>query len=136
MGSRCEESGQLRRPDRCRPPRFLGLVIVCPAVDTPGQFHYISSTEFQQLDPRAQFVTRRILESIYLEPIAPGAKETFGDCPVADFGAKAVGIVRDRKRNHPEAAFRDRKRPVSSPYCGVCFGLFGPFCTPADNRDI
>jgi hypothetical protein len=67
----------------------------------------ISSTEFEQLEPRTQYVTRRILESIYLEPIAPGAKETLGDCLIAHFGAKAVGIVRDRKRDHPEAGTID-----------------------------
>lgn len=71
---------------------------------------YSSSTEFDQLDPRTQYVSRRILESIYLEPIAPSAKETFGDCPIAHFGAKAVGIVRDRKKVHPEAANNRLKR--------------------------
>jgi integrase len=71
---------------------------------------YIRSNEFGQLEPRTQYVTRRILESIYLEPIARGAKETFADCPIADFGAKAVGILRDRKRDHPEAANNRLKR--------------------------
>jgi hypothetical protein len=57
---------------------------------------WIGSTEFQQLDPRTQHVTRLILESMYLEPIAPGAKETFGDCPLSRFGVRAVGVLMDR----------------------------------------
>ena len=42
---------------------------------------YMASTKFSELDPRTQYVTRQILDSIFLEPIAPGAKEVFGDCP-------------------------------------------------------
>jgi integrase len=71
---------------------------------------WIGSTEFQQLDPRTQQVTRLILESMYLEPIAPGAKETFGDCPLSRFGAKAVGILMDRKAATPAAANNRLKR--------------------------
>ena len=71
---------------------------------------YTSSAEFKQLDPRTQHVTRLILEIIYCEPIAPGAKETFGDCPIARFGVKAVGILIDRKAATPEAANGRLKR--------------------------
>jgi hypothetical protein len=44
---------------------------------------YTTSAEFGQLSPRTQHVTKLILESIYLEPIAPDAKEVFADCPVS-----------------------------------------------------
>lgn len=71
---------------------------------------YVSSQEFRQLDPRTQHVTRLILDSIYAEPIASGTKETFGDCPITRFGAKAVGILRDRKAATPEAANNRLKR--------------------------
>jgi hypothetical protein len=71
---------------------------------------YTTSAEFGQLDARTQHVTKLILESIYLEPIAPDAKEAFGDCPLAKFGARAVGIVRDRKKATPEAANNRLKR--------------------------
>src|SRR5262245_31886974 len=42
---------------------------------------YFRSTAFKQLDPRTQQVTRLIVEKLILEPISPGAKELFGDCP-------------------------------------------------------
>jgi integrase len=71
---------------------------------------YISSTEFKQLDPRTQHVTRLILESMYAEPIAPGASETFGECPLGRFGVRAVGILVDRKAATPEAANNRLKR--------------------------
>ena len=71
---------------------------------------YTTSAGFGQLDPRTQHVTKLILESIYVEPIAPGAKEVFGDCPLTEFGAKAVDIVRDRKKDTPDAANNRVKR--------------------------
>jgi integrase len=71
---------------------------------------YVSSSEFEQLDPTTQIVARRVLDSMYAEPIAPGAKETFGDCTLQNFTAKSVGILRDRKKAKPEAANARRKR--------------------------
>src|SRR5262245_16221982 len=38
---------------------------------------YFGSPEFKGLDSRTQYVRRRIFESMFDEPIAPGAKETF-----------------------------------------------------------
>ena len=71
---------------------------------------YFKSTEFKQLSPRTQRVTRLIVEKMFLEPIAPGASKTFGDCPLSHFGAKAVGILVDRKAATPEAANNRLKR--------------------------
>jgi integrase len=47
---------------------------------------------------------------MFLEPIAPGASETFGDCPLASFTAKSVAILRDRKTAKPAAANNRLKR--------------------------
>jgi integrase len=65
---------------------------------------WLNSSAFRELDPRTQHVTRLILDSIYREPIAPGTKEIFGDCPLSRFSAKSVAILRDRKADHPEGA--------------------------------
>ncbi len=71
---------------------------------------YLNSVECRQLEPRTQHVTRLILESMYDEPIAPGASEAFGDCPLVRFGVKAVGILVDRKAARPEGANGRLKR--------------------------
>jgi len=65
---------------------------------------YFKSTSFVQLDPRTQRVTKLIIEKTWLEPIARGATELFGDCPLSSFGVKAVRILRDRRLDRPEAA--------------------------------
>src|SRR5262245_31723172 len=79
--------------------------------DTPtlGTFRWLciehfKSTAFKQLDPRTQHVTRLIVEKMLQEPIAPGARELFGDCPLSRFDAKAARILRDRRADRPEAA--------------------------------
>src|SRR5262245_17337979 len=65
---------------------------------------HVKSTAFKQLDPRTQHETRLIVEKMFQEPIAPGVKELFGDCPLSRFDAKAVRILRDRRADRPEAA--------------------------------
>src|SRR5262249_18516618 len=65
---------------------------------------HFKSPAFQQLDSGTQRVTRLIVEKMLLEPTAPGAKETFADCPLDRFGVKAVRILRDRRADKPEAA--------------------------------
>jgi hypothetical protein len=56
------------------------------------------------LIPERNGVRRQIIEHICTEPIAPRAKETFGDCPLGSFTPKAVVLSRDRKTEFPEAA--------------------------------
>jgi integrase len=58
---------------------------------------YFSAREFSALGPTTRRVRRQILEGTYDEPIAPGKSETFGDCPITHFRAKAVKVLRDRK---------------------------------------
>ena len=65
---------------------------------------WLASQDFKQRDLRTQRVTQLILESMYLEPIAPGSPELFSDWPLKHFTAKAVRILRDRKADKPEGA--------------------------------
>jgi len=65
---------------------------------------YLRSTDFKQLDPKTRHVRRQVLEHTWAERIAPGAKETFADFPISRMGTKAVRVLRDRKRDFPQAA--------------------------------
>lgn len=65
---------------------------------------YFASADFAQLDPSTQTARRRILEHVCLEPIAPGASETFADFPLNRMTRKAIRILRDRKAGLPWAA--------------------------------
>ena len=58
---------------------------------------YFLADEFRDLGPTTRRVRQQILEGTYDEPIAPGKSETFGDCPLTHFRAKAVKVLRDRK---------------------------------------
>lgn len=65
---------------------------------------YFASPEFARLQPQTRTARRQILESTFLEPIAPDLPQIFADMPVARFGAKAVKVLRDRKADLPGAA--------------------------------
>jgi integrase len=65
---------------------------------------FFGSPDFKRLDPRTQYTRRRILEAMFDEPIAPGAKETFADFPVERLRPKDLRILRDRKVDLPGAA--------------------------------
>ena len=58
---------------------------------------YFAAQEFHALGPTTRHVRRQILEGTYGEPIAPGKSETFGDCPLTHFRARAIKVLRDRK---------------------------------------
>jgi integrase len=63
-----------------------------------------SPTGLLTLDLTTQHVRRLVLEATFAEPIAPGDPLTFGELRLADFTAKAVRVLRDRKQAVPEAA--------------------------------
>ncbi len=66
---------------------------------------YFHSAEFKQLDEtNTQRPRRRILESTWDEPLAPGSELLIGDCPLDRFTAKVVRVLRDRKASYPDAA--------------------------------
>jgi len=101
------------RAQRRKPPR-----------DTPTEntlrwlgTKYTASAEFRALEPPSQRNAKRVLESIYLEPINPRSPQLFGDCPLRKFDATAVGILRDRKANAGfPGAGNDRVKKVSAMY--------------------
>ncbi len=70
---------------------------------------WLASAEARQLDPNTLHVRRLILQSIWLEPVKPGADKLVGDMPLRFFGPKVVGMLMDRKVDHPEAANNRRK---------------------------
>ncbi len=76
-----------RRRPRNRQSRTLG----------DGSASRLSAQEFRALGPTTRRVRRQILEGTYGEPIAPGKSETFGDCPLTHFRAKAIKVLRDQK---------------------------------------
>jgi integrase len=65
---------------------------------------FFGSPDFKRLDPRTQYTRRRILELMFDEPIAPGAKETFGEFPLDRLRPKDLRVLRDRKADLPGAA--------------------------------
>lgn len=66
---------------------------------------YFQSVEFKQLDANStQRIRRQILESTWIEPVAPDSPLLIGDCPTDRFNAKIVRVLRDRKANFPDAA--------------------------------
>ena len=66
---------------------------------------YFDAPEFtRRLKQRTQYVRRRILESMFDEPIFKGAKETFADFSLDRLTAETLEILRDRKSKYPEAA--------------------------------
>ena len=98
---RASETGELKPPPSTAPIpgtlRWLGT-------------QWMQSAAYRQLAPRTQDSIRRALEGIYVEPIAPGAREIFGDCPLKHFTVRSVVILRDRKVDYPESANERVKR--------------------------
>lgn len=63
-----------------------------------------SSAEFAQLGQSTQTDRRRIVEACLMEPIAPGASDLFKDFPLDELTPKAFRVLRDRKKDLPNAA--------------------------------
>ncbi|MEQ8445761.1 MAG: tyrosine-type recombinase/integrase [Pelagibacterium sp.] len=64
---------------------------------------YMASSHFAELDQRTRYVRRGILSHCIGES-PKGTKDTFGDVPLSRFTARTVGLIRDNKRDKPEAA--------------------------------
>lgn len=81
-----------------------------PASIQPGTWRWLCSryfaecTEFLRCVESTRTVRRRVLEQTFLEPIAPGSEHLFADFPLHRLDTKALRILRDRKREVPEAA--------------------------------
>jgi integrase len=66
--------------------------------------YFAECADYLRCAPSTRTVRRRVLEQTFLEPIAPGSPHLFADFPLARMTAKAVMVLRDRKREVPEAA--------------------------------
>lgn len=64
---------------------------------------YMAGSTFEGLDARTQRVRRLILAHCIEEEI-PNGKGTFGSLPLTLFSAKSVALLRDKKKDAPEAA--------------------------------
>ncbi len=65
---------------------------------------YFRSVDFKALDPTTQRARRRILELTWDEP-SPNCPDAFyADCPIDRLSVRLVRTLRDRKREHAEAA--------------------------------
>lgn len=60
--------------------------------------------DFRALDAPTRRARRQILESTFLEPVAPASADTFADFPLRRLTAAALAVLRDRKRATPAAA--------------------------------
>ncbi len=93
---------------------------------------YFASAEFRLLDPRTQYVRRRVLETTFEEPIAPNATEIFADFPLRRMTAKAIKVLRDRKAGLPEAA-NNRVKAIRAVFS---WGLENEHVTANPTRDV
>jgi integrase len=67
---------------------------------------YHQAHEFTSTDSRQQRMRANVMRSILDEPAKPGSKVKFGDCPISEFTADHVRLLRNRKQDKPAAANR------------------------------
>lgn len=65
---------------------------------------YMGSATFLALDPQTQSTRRNILESTFEEPLYRGADEVYAAFPLPRMAPKAIKVLRDRKKETPNAA--------------------------------
>src|SRR5690606_14794259 len=65
---------------------------------------YMRSPEWGELAEATRAQRRRVMQHTWAEPLQPGSDLLMGDCPLASFGPRHVRTLRDRKRDHPDAA--------------------------------
>ena len=66
--------------------------------------YFSEDANYKRTEKGTQRVRRRILESTFDEPIAPGSSKFFRDMPLSRFTSEAVEVLRDRKMDTPQAA--------------------------------
>jgi integrase len=67
---------------------------------------YHQAHEFTSTDTRQQRMRSNVMRSILGEPTKPGSKFKFEDCPISEFTADHVRLLRNRKQDKPAAANR------------------------------
>lgn len=65
---------------------------------------YFASPVFRDLDLKSQGVRMSVIESCLREPTVLGSRHLMADCPLPQFGAKQVRMLRDRRAAKPGAA--------------------------------
>lgn len=65
---------------------------------------FFCSAEYKRLDPRTQYTRRRVIETMFDEPVSSSCKQTFADFPLNRMTPKALRVLRDRKADLPGAA--------------------------------
>lgn len=65
---------------------------------------YMKAAVWNGLGEGTQAKRRKQMESIWDEPVHPGAAQTFGETDFVDITTKALRVLRDRKSDAPEAA--------------------------------
>jgi integrase len=91
-------------------PEAAEAGVPAPNLPKPNTFRWLCSryigecAEYLQNDIQTRHVRKLILESMYDEPIAPGATHLFADFPLERLTAASFYVLRDRKLATPEAA--------------------------------
>ena len=67
---------------------------------------YHQAHEFTSTDTRQQRMRSNVMRSILGEPTKPESKFVFGDCPISEFTADHVRLLRNRKQDKPATANR------------------------------
>ena len=71
--------------------------------------YFAESEEFKKLYKKSQQARRSCIEDCLREPRVPGSTDLIRDCPVSQFTAAHVKMLRDRKAKQPGAANNRRK---------------------------
>jgi integrase len=65
---------------------------------------YMASPEWAELAPATKRQRELVMQHTWLERAEPGSSRLMGDCPIRQFTVQAVRVLRDRKREAPDAA--------------------------------
>jgi integrase len=71
--------------------------------------YFAESEEYKKLYDKSRQARRSCIEDCLREPRVPGSPDLIRDCPVSQFSAAHVKMLRDRKANQPGAANNRRK---------------------------
>jgi integrase len=76
--------------------------------------YFGNCTAWKTLKKDGRRVRRLIFEGIWAEPISPGSKFTYGDCPLINFNTKSVEILQKRAAKWQEIT-DDEGDPIEKP---------------------
>lgn len=97
------------KPEVAPAPTEPGAKVALSGRPTPGTYRWLclrflaESAAHKHDSERTRHVRRLVLESTFVEPIAPGETTLYADFPVERLSVKAIRVLRDRKADAPEA---------------------------------